>query len=76
MNGMTLLKAIGNIKDEYIEEAETSGNKEIHLIDIKRKKKARILNYFIPATVAVAAIALIFINKNVFSLSCYIMINT
>ncbi len=66
MNGMTLLKAIGNIKDEYIEEAETSGSKEIHLIDIKRKKKARILNYFIPTTVAVAAIVLIFINKNVF----------
>ncbi|MCR5770237.1 MAG: DUF4367 domain-containing protein [Butyrivibrio sp.] len=66
MNAMTLLKAIGNIKDEYIEEAESSGSKDSHLIDIKRKKKARIFNYFIPAAVAVAAIALIFINKNVF----------
>ena len=44
MNRMTLLKAIGNIDDKYIEEAVSVQDKEIKLINIEQNKPGQIVS--------------------------------
>ena len=60
MNRMTLLKAIGNIDDKYIEEAVYIKDKEINLINIDQNKQVKTVRkktfkQYIPACLAAAA---------------------
>ena len=71
MNRMTLLKAIGNIDDKYIEEAIYINDNEIKLINIDSTKEKPIgskkrFRHFVPACLAAAAaLILLVIGVNV-----------
>ncbi len=61
MNSMTLLKALNNIDDKYIQEASEGKEKAA---DNSRLKKINIVRY-VPWLAAIAAVAAVFITVNI-----------